>query len=333
MYLGANLRIRKLGLCAIAGILILVYFYSLRTASINLGEETISMKALLAGAIRAAEMGGLEIISVHNDMRLNIESKGRTKEGVNDPVTAADYKSHCAMYHALTAAFPKITVISEEESKECDKVNISDLKDSMKYLEDYNIEDTLVNVDDVTVWIDPLDATKEFTENLLQYVTTMVCIAVKKEPIIGVIHKPFESKSTYWAWVGHGLSSNLKNYISTEEVKIPVLIVSRSHAGLVQNASKLAFGENVQIISAAGAGYKALEIAAGNATAYVHMTAIKKWDICACAAIISALGGTMTSLSGPGRISFGTSDPIVLNSGLLATMRDHNWYLDKFSNV
>ena len=74
------------------------------------------------------------------------------------------------MYHALTAAFPKITVISEEESKECDKVNISDLKDSMKHLEDYNIKDTLVNVNDVTVWIDPLDATKEFTgkKNLKQ---------------------------------------------------------------------------------------------------------------------------------------------------------------------
>lgn len=41
----------------------------------------------------------------------------------------------------------------------------------------------------------------------------MVCISVKKEPVIGVIHKPFESKSTYWAWVDHGYSSNLNNYV------------------------------------------------------------------------------------------------------------------------
>jgi len=66
--------------------------------------------------------------------------------------------------------------------------------------------DEFVDPDEITVWIEPLDGTEEYTEDLRQYVTTMICIVKGTEPIAAVIHKPFEN-STAWAWVGHG--SNL----------------------------------------------------------------------------------------------------------------------------
>lgn len=65
-----------------------------------------------------------------------------------------------------------------------------------------------------------------------------------------------------------------------------MIIVSRSHAGKVHNTSRAVLGGDVIIVSAAGAGYKSLEVAVGNVSAYIHMTAIKKWDVCAGAAII-----------------------------------------------
>ncbi|XP_046750185.1 putative inositol monophosphatase 3 [Diprion similis] len=333
MHLGANVRVNKIGIGITIGLICLFYLYSHRGpaySSID-NRDVVSMKALLAGAIKVAEIGGLEVISVHDNLHsLNLASKGKTKEGVNDPVTAADYRSHCAMYHALLDAFPRITIKSEEKSIGCDKVEILDLKEYLKNPEPFgNNYDSAVNANDITVWIDPLDATKEYTENLLQYVTTMVCVAIKGQPVMGVIHKPFDNKQTYWAWVGHGQSANL--HVETpKKGKPPVLIVSRSHAGRVYNASKSALGQDVQVVSAAGSGYKSLEVVVGNATAYVHMTAIKKWDICAGAAIISALGGKMTPLSGPPPIGFGPEDDTLLNTGLMATMNDHQWYLDKF---
>ena len=61
-------------------------------------------------------------------------------------------------------------------------------------------------------------------ENLLQYVTTMVCVAVKGKPTIGVIHKPFENL-TVWGWVGQGVSKNLK--VSSNQVMLLTLCMLR----------------------------------------------------------------------------------------------------------
>ncbi|XP_076622708.1 putative inositol monophosphatase 3 isoform X2 [Colletes latitarsis] len=332
MHIRMSVRMRRTICCGIAILLSVVYLYTNRNLYTNVRDRNVSLKLLLNAAIKAAEFGGSEVIAVHDQVKFEVESKGKTKEGVNDPVTEADYRSHCAMYHSLVEAFPGITVISEETSKDCDKVAVSDVRDSIDSLVDYDIKDEIVNTNDITIWIDPLDATKEFTENLLQYVTTMVCIAVKGKPIIGVIYKPFETKqnsSLFWTWTDHVVSRNLQG-LHKENRRQPILIVSQSHAGQVHNVTKSVFGKGVEIISAAGAGYKFLEVASGNATAYVHMTVIKKWDICAGTAILTALGGTVTQLFDQQIITFGPNDSKILTQGLLATMSNHAWYLDKF---
>ncbi|XP_006624339.1 putative inositol monophosphatase 3 [Apis dorsata] len=331
-----SVRTRKTIFCGIIILLSVLYLYTNRTLYTDLQNKNISLKLLLTAAIKAAEIGGSEVIAVHNQAKFEIQSKGKTKEGINDPVTEADYRSHCAMVHSLLETFPSITVISEETSKNCDKITVSNIKNNINNLNDYDIKDEIININDITVWIDPLDATKEFTENLLQYVTTMVCIAVKGKPIIGVIYKPFETKqnsSLFWSWTNHAISKNLQILHKLEDERIPILIVSQSHAGQIYNVSKIAFGKDVKIVPAAGAGYKFLEVLSGNVTAYVHMTAIKKWDICAGTAILTALGGTVTQLFDQQLISFRPHDSKELTWGLLATMSNHVWYLDKFSNI
>ena len=84
--------------------------------------------------------------------------------GINDPVTAADYQSHCAIYEFLLPAFLGVLFISEEQPQGCDRTETADFAESAKILENYDTSlDVIVAPSDVTVWVDPLDATKEFT--------------------------------------------------------------------------------------------------------------------------------------------------------------------------
>jgi inositol monophosphatase 3 len=76
------------------------------------GKNTgcVSLKRLLVAAIEVAMKGGREIVAARNATNHGEKSKGKTKEGVNEPVTKADYNSHCVMYYSLSHSFPKIKV-------------------------------------------------------------------------------------------------------------------------------------------------------------------------------------------------------------------------------
>ena len=72
-----------------------------------------------------------------------------------------------------------------------------------------------------------------------------------------------------------------------------------------------------------------MEVASGREDAYVHVTLIKKWDLCAGNAILNALGGNMTDLKGH-TIDYSGKDLHVKNEGgVLATLTRHNEFLKK----
>ena len=59
-----------------------------------------------------------------------------------------------------------------------------------------------------------------------------------------------------WGWVGYGHSTNLQktSELKRKETDPHKLIVSRSHAGAVEETAKQAFGNNVVVTPAGGAG-------------------------------------------------------------------------------
>uniref|UniRef100_H2Y5Z7 inositol-phosphate phosphatase n=1 Tax=Ciona savignyi TaxID=51511 RepID=H2Y5Z7_CIOSA len=225
------------------------------------------------------------------------------------------------MFQTFKRAFPSVTIVSEEKDSSDAQVPISDPPSANQEVDSKHMGSEFVDPSDVTVWIDPLDATREYTQKLLQYVTTMVCVAVDGKPVIGIIHKPFEHK-TYWSWVGHG-----SNIVSKSNDDITKIIVSLSHKGDVEQVAKKAFG-NAEVIGAGGAGYKSLALFDGTASVYVHTTRIKKWDICAGNAILRHAAGHMTTLTGSD-IDYSSRGSPLNDNGLVASIHNHADYLKK----
>jgi 3'-phosphoadenosine 5'-phosphosulfate (PAPS) 3'-phosphatase len=50
-----------------------------------------------------------------------------------------------------------------------------------------------VNEKDLTIWIDPLDGSKGFTEGHLHHITCIIGVSIKNRPRLGIVHKPFST--------------------------------------------------------------------------------------------------------------------------------------------
>jgi len=226
------------------------------------------------------------------------------------------------MVNSLLYTFPGIRIVSEEHLPAASDIFPISVSKALFNSDAFSTipEDIHLNIDDLVIWIDPLDATKEYSEGLTQYVTTMVCVARKGEPLIGVIHQPFMSK-TFWAskfGIDRQLLSLRSHFMSPSGALR--LVISRSHKGDVESLVKNDIS-NVSIIEAAGSGYKVLELMKGHADIYLHKTYIKKWDICAPNAILKyASEGTLTTLGGEA-INYDFDTDFVNRGGVFATAK------------
>jgi len=339
MNFGGSIRINPVGVAVVTFILIILIFFNSGGSNVAELKATVNLKQLLSVAISAAERGGEQVVAVRKKADLGETSKGKTKEGANDPKTDGDMQSHVAMFYGIRKAFPDITVISEEHGEAVvDLTNIPQADIHNKEVEQLIGASYEVPVDEVAVWIDPLDATQEYTENLQEYVTTMVCIAVGGKPTIGVIHKPF-TKTTAWGWTGEDVvSKTVQDDFNTgkmrirEDVSKARIIVSRSHPGTVKEKLEDAMGAGINITNAGGAGYKSWEVIKGNQDVYVHTTLIKKWDICAPAAILKALQGQLTTLTGK-EIDYSNADESKNEGGVIASIKHHSNYVEKLKKL
>lgn len=321
----------------VVGFIYLAYLIFFESGN-GMPEIDVNLKDVISYAVLAIEMGGHAVMKINEEKNLNAAAKGLTDEGKEELLTRADLISNHLILDILQR-FPQLQIVSEEKASDFSDREVEPYRSdnyavwqSVKEILD-QIPNRRLQLSDVRIFVDPLDATQEFTENLTEYVTVMACIVVDAEPIFGAIYRPFYNE-TVFGLQGFGVvTSDGKKLTPVDESKTEKkVVVSRSHAGKVKEVIEKVYGDKMSIEPAGGSGYKTLRLLNGTAELYLHTTAIKKWDTCAGDAILRTMGGAMLDLEGE-PLKYSAADPILNKKGLIGTVRNPYTYFKKFQGI
>jgi len=255
-----------------------------------------------------------------------------TRKEASDPrsaLTEADLAAQSAIASALRARWPTANIVGEEDgSAEAAPMSPKkgaalreDLCVAIDACDDERLKTLEVDMEDVTVFIDPVDGTREFVESRLHAVQCLIGIAVRGRAVAGAIGLPFPDGSidasdacvVYGAVAPgakrgaagtHGARGEARSIrYDVEDASV------RSVAGDSKNAALTAAKEIVRSTAVAsgathahgtigGAGNKLLAVAEGRAEYALMHFGTSLWDTCAPEAIVRACGGKVTDLYG-----------------------------------
>uniref|UniRef100_A0A5S6R599 3'(2'),5'-bisphosphate nucleotidase 1 n=1 Tax=Trichuris muris TaxID=70415 RepID=A0A5S6R599_TRIMR len=278
---------------------------------------------VLSSSVAIAERAG-ELVRQAYGRDLKVLEKG-----ARDLQTEADRLSQKCIVHSLEKSFGyDLSIIAEEElDANCPTETVI----TSKYADDVLLLENTVDaklkkakLNELVVWVDPLDGTYEFTMGHVNHVTIMIGVALNGKPVAGVIHQPYAEEHqganmgkgrTVWALRSAGVKGDL-TLTSPPSDKL-VIVTTRSHGNELLERTLKALKPN-EICKVGGAGHKALMLLEGKAHAYVFVGGgTKKWDSCAAECLLYEAGGSLTDVKGK---NYGYSSDVEINnaSGILA---------------
>jgi len=296
-------------------------------------SDQVPLRKLLGTCcILAKEAGGIIRHVVEESVEFNIVNKsGLVTNHVNsdtfDPQTIADLRAQYLIWQGLRSVFGKgLRLVGEEGDNDdvgqtesiASDLHDGPLQQSLVKLpySDGEIEEALtkigcdipekfamLNEEDMVVWIDPLDGTKEFVKGNYHNVTTLIGISYKGEAIAGVISEPFADK-TVCGVVGGGVYEDGKKIVLKKYDGSPAQLIVSSvrFRGTAVELFIMLLRNNVvkdHPIGKGGAGSKYLSMIRGEAEVWLFPRAgCSRWDTCAGDAMIQSLGGKGTSHTG-----------------------------------
>jgi 3'(2'), 5'-bisphosphate nucleotidase len=319
----------------------------------------------LSACLSAARNAGTIIRSVY-DQGKNVSSivdKRETEKAALwvDPQTEADVRAQNMIISSLHSAFPTLKIVGEEDDTAAaasfpltlDTFSpTTTLVDAEPLFAHIPASVASLTMDKITVWVDPLDGTREYTLGHVDNVTTLIGISYCGHALAGVVHAPFlnqtlygavgvgvvgeggaEPRASFWqspedalaglalggADAGAAADARTPNVPTVPEADLTV-VTSRNH--MTDTLRSVLEGLKVgRVLQVGGAGSKGVRLLTGAAHAYVFpQGGTKRWDTCAVHALVSALGGTVTdAYGGPLRYDCAHADAENVD-GVLATL-------------
>jgi len=308
--------------------------------------QLISTTKLLSSLIDAAFHGSETIRNLCDEARSGNNVKFKEEGEARSAMTVADTTAQKVIVSSLLSKFPKLQIVGEEdESVEVDMEFKRDLNDSLTCLEFYMPqqkgvdaqEEPPVDLDlnEVIVYVDPLDGTREFVEGRLENVQCLIGLCYRGRPLIGAIGVPFSTVDgkdstveVVFGLVGKGVGKvraeadispsarsfercclpDMKEFKEGETIYLSSGDSSNEMLRAAIDSAEKVFGTAMQRQIVGACGNKILRVSFGETTISLQHDKTSLWDTAAPTAILTALGGMVTD-------NFG--EPLIYNKKLL----------------
>lgn len=282
--------------------------------------SALQLAQLLSTCVDSCQRGCVEIRKVQaarQSNSLKVELKDETDP--RSALTEADSAAQRVIVGSLLAEWgDDLRIVGEEDGVEELRTSLSSttftpLKRDM--FEDDIGETAEIDPSDITIFVDPLDGTREFVEERLANCQVLVGIAIGGESVAGAVGIPFPDGNldtdptiVYGlADMGTGvIGSTLKRGPFPLEENIDGVKYPRPHYATGHSPVEVVQETLNEIIDRfggsnviyGGAGNKILGAALNEVACSIQHKYGGPWDLCAPEAILKAMGGRLTDLFG-----------------------------------
>jgi 3'(2'), 5'-bisphosphate nucleotidase len=203
----------------------------------------------------------------------------------NSPVTAADHAAEAIILKRLSAHFPHIPIIAEEEVA----------------------AGRVPAIGQMFFLVDPLDGTREFVAGRPEF-TVNIALVTDGRPMLGVVYAP-ATGALYGGDVagGYAFRSTAAGAGVEAAARTPLRVRRAPPAGLTVVASRshpnpkmraYLSGYTVADIVSIGSSLKFCLLASGDADLYPRLGTTMEWDTAAGHAVLLAAGGGVVTTEG-----------------------------------